>query len=50
MGDLNSVDLSQVCHEGMLQSNGGLSPRHHLDMADLCRNQIRCKVCASTFI
>eukprot|EP00972_Heterocapsa_arctica_P061329 9043272-Heterocapsa_arctica.AAC.2 len=30
MGDSNRVDVSQVCHEGALRTNGGLSPAHQL--------------------
>jgi hypothetical protein len=30
MGDLNSVDVSQAVHEGVLRSNGGLSESHQL--------------------
>eukprot|EP00972_Heterocapsa_arctica_P096106 14177832-Heterocapsa_arctica.AAC.1 len=30
MGDLNSVDVSQVCHEGVPRTKGGLSPEHQL--------------------
>ena len=30
MGDLDSVDVAQSCHEGVLRSNGGLASSDHL--------------------